>query len=241
MDLPKRTPTPPPLDLRFRMMNLFIKLAPTGWKYWDNGVLFTTYTGNSKPVSVPAPYTWIWAGPEEIEFVDKHPEATSPTAYPRRAARGDRCLCLKKGSEVVSHIWVAGGTCCSLCGFGPKMEITFLPLKPGQAFSYDLFTYSAHRGRRLAILLIELMFQALRNESIKEVLSLVSLDNKPSLRLHLRLSAKPLHMTYGYRIRGWSRTFFGPERDPRLAQWLEQYRPVKRLTRHRPGNRGINR
>jgi len=222
---PKSAAGYPPRDFKFLAMNLVVRLIPTGWKYCGNSVLLKTPIGDSGPVSLPEPYTWTWAGPEEVDFLDRHPEATSSTAYARRAARGDRCLCIKQGSEVVGYRWFKLGTGCILCGFGPDMEITLFPLKPGQAFSYDIYTYRKYRGQGVATMLNKLLYHALREEGIKEVLASVSLANHAALRLNLRLGAQPQHLVYSYRIRGWSKVFLGPEGDRRLIEWMQQFKP----------------
>jgi GNAT superfamily N-acetyltransferase len=214
----------PPRNLKFIAMNLAVRLMPTGWKHWNNDILLKTPIGDSGPISVPKPYTWTWAGPHEIDFLDRHPEATSPTAYARRAARGDRCLCIKQGSEVVCYRWVTLRNACALCGFGPDMEFTFFPLKSGQAFTYDLFTYQKYRGRGIATMLINLLYHILRKEGITEVFGLVSPANRAALRVHLRLGAQPQCMVYNYRIRSWSKTFLGPEGDTRLTEWMQQFK-----------------
>jgi len=222
---PKPATGYPPRDFKFLAMNFAVRLMPTGWKYWGNSILLKTSIGDSGPISVPEPYSWTWAGPEEIKLLDRHPEATSPTAYARRAARGDRCLCIKQGSEVVGYRWFKLGTGCILCGFGPDMEITLFPLKPGQAFSYDLFIYRKYRGQGIATLLNNLLYHVLREEDIKEVLALVSPANHAALRLNLRLGAQPQRLVYTYRIRGWSKVFLGPEGDRRLIEWVQQFKP----------------
>lgn len=223
-DKPEPAAEYPPRDLKFLAMNLAVRLIPTSWKYWGNSVLLKTLIVDAGPVSLPVPFTWTWTGPEEIDYLDRHPEATSPTAYPRRAARGDRCLCIKQGSDVACYRWVTTRSGCILCGFGPKMEITLFPLKPRQAYSYDLYTYQKYRGQGVATMLMKLLFQALRAEGIDEVLSCVSSDNHASLRLQLRLGAQPQRMVYNYRIRSWSKTFLGVERDRRLIDWMQQFR-----------------
>ena len=206
-------------------MNFAVRLMPISWKYWGNSILLKTSIGDSGPISVPEPYKWTWAGPEEINFLDRHSEATSPTAYARRAARGDRCLCIKQGGEIVGYRWLKLGTGCILCGFGTNMEITLFPLKPGQAFSYDLYTYRKYRGQGVATMLNNLLYHVLREEGLKEVLALVSLANHAALRLNLRFGAQPQRLVYSYRIRGWSKAFLGPEGDTRLAEWTQQFKP----------------
>ena len=212
----------PPRDFKFLAMNLAVTLIPTGWKFWANRILLKTSISDSAPISLPEQYKWTWAGPEEIEFVDRHPEATSPTANVRRAAKGDRCLCIKTGPEVACYQWVTRRAACLRCGFGDKMEINVFPLRPGQAFTYDLFTYEKHRHHGIALLLRKLLFHTLREEGIQEVFNLVSPKNHAVLRLHARLGAQPQRMVYSYRIRGWSKTFLGPEGDTRLTEWMQQ-------------------
>jgi len=105
------------------------------------------------------------------------------------------------------------------------MEITLFPLKPGQAFCYDLFTYQKYRGQGIATLLNNLLYHVLREEGIKEVLALVSPANHAALRLNLRLGAQPQRLVYSYRVRRWSKTFLGPEGDTRLFEWTQQFKP----------------
>lgn len=219
----------PPRDRKFLALNLAIRLLPIGWKYWGNSILLKTSIIDSGPISLPEGYKWTWAGPEDIDDLDRHPEATSSTAYARRAARGDRCLCIKQGDEIVGYRWYKLGTGCVLCGFGENMEITLFPLKPDQAFAYDLFTYRKYRGQGVATMLNKLLCHALRMEGIKEVLVLVSLANHAAIRLNLRLGAKPLRLVYCYRIRNWSKVFLGPEEDTRLSEWTQQFMPSSRL------------
>lgn len=214
----------PPLEFKFIAMNLVVSWLPTGWKYCGTSVLLKTPVGESAPVSLPEPYTWTWAGAEEIDFLDRHPEATSRTAYARRAARGDRCLCIKQGAEIVGYRWIKFDTGCVLCGWSPEMEIIPFSLKPDQAYSYDLFTYQKCRGQGVATMLMKILFQVLREEGVKEVLSLVAPTNHASLRLQVRFGAQPQRMVYNYRIRSWSKTFLGPEGDARLSEWMQQFK-----------------
>jgi hypothetical protein len=64
----------------------------------------------------------------------------------------------------------------------------------------------------------------LREEGVKEVLSLVAPTNHASLRLQMRFGAQPQRMVYNYRIRSWSKTFLGPEGDTRLTEWMQQFK-----------------
>ena len=125
----------------------------------------------------------------------------------------------------MGYRWFKLDTGCIMCGFGTNMEISFFPLKPDQAFSYDLYTYRKYRGHGVATMLNNLLYHALREEGIKEVLALVSLANHAALRLNSRLGAQPQRLVYSYRIRSWSKTFLGPEGDRRLIEWMQQFKP----------------
>jgi GNAT superfamily N-acetyltransferase len=204
------------------LLNLIVRLAPTGWKHYHNSILFRGQTAVS-PVVVPASYEWKLAGPKEIQYMDTHPEATSPTAYARRAQMGDRCVCLKQGGELVGYQWIRFKRCCALCGFTDAMELPFLPLAANQAFFYDLYTYKAHRKRGVGTLIRKLADQGLSEMGIDEVLSLVSPQNLPALRLRTLMQEKPDRMVYGYRIRNWHQTFLGPLGDTQLLAWWDQF------------------
>jgi len=105
------------------------------------------------------------------------------------------------------------------------MEIKLFPLKPGQAYAYDVYTYRKYRGRGVGTMLKNLLFQTLQEEGVNEVLALVSPTNHVALRLQMRLGAQPQRMVYSYRIRSWSKTFLGPEGDRRLTEWMQQFKP----------------
>lgn len=216
-------PTYPRRKLWFRMMNGAVGLMPTGWKYWGNSILMATSIVDCKPIRVPEPYRWTWAGPEEIAYIDRHPEATSSSAYTARAARGDRCLCVMLDSDVAGYQWVTRRNGCVMCGFGPRMEIELFPLAPNQAFAYDLYTYRKHRGQGVGTMLKRLLYRSMKDEGVEEVLALVAPDNHAALRLQLQLGAQPDRMVYSYRIRGWSMTCLGPRRDESLTEWMQQF------------------
>jgi len=206
-------------NMFYRMLNLAVRLAPTCWKFYGNTVLFRKTLDNAPPVSLPVPYRWKWASVEEIAFMDKHPEADMPTAYPRRAAYGDRCLCLMKGEELVGYQWISFRSGCTWCDPRPSWEIPFLPLKSTQAFVYDLYAYKPFRGQGLGKLIRRLSFQVLKEQGIEEVFSLVRFDNAIALKVRIRTGEEPERTVNYYRIRGWSKVFLGPPKDPQLMQW----------------------
>lgn len=215
--------TPPSPGFWVRTMNLTVRLAPTGWKHYHNTVLFKNRTAAGGPVVVPAPYRWALAGPAEIRQMDEHPEATSSSAYSRRAARGDLCACLMLDGELLGYQWTRRKSCCALCGFSDRMEFSFLPLAANQAFLYDLYTYEKHRRRGIGILLRKLAYRCLRETGVEEILSLVDPENVPALGIRAALGESPERMVYGYRIRRWNKTFLGRTGDERLARWWDRF------------------
>ena len=216
-------------NLFYRILNLAVRLAPTRWKYYGNTILFRTTLDNVPPVSVPVPYHWKWAGAEEIAFMDKHPEAEMRTAYPRRAAYGDRCVCLMKGEELAGFQWISLRSGCTWCDPRPSWEIPFLPLKATQAFFYDLYVYKQFRGQGLGILLKRLSLRIVKEQGIEEVFALVSCDNLISLKLRIRTGDTPVRTVNFYRIRRWYKLFLGPLKDPQLMQWWTGFSAKKRL------------
>jgi GNAT superfamily N-acetyltransferase len=210
-------------NLFYRMLNLAVRLAPTRWKFYGNTILFRKILDNVPPVSVPEPYRWKWASVEEIAFMDKNPEADMPTAYPRRAAYGDRCLCLMKGEELVGYQWISFRSGCTWCDPLPSWEIPFLPLKATQAFGYDLYVYKQFRGQSLGILIRRLCLRILKEQGIEEVFSLVRFNNVISLKLRIRTGEEPERTVNYYRIRTWKKVFLGPLKTPQLMQWWTRF------------------
>jgi GNAT superfamily N-acetyltransferase len=213
-------PTP---SLRVRLLAQAVRWAPTRWKFYDRSILMRKRLVPADPVSTPPGHRCEWAGEQEIAAIDRHPEATSPTAYPRRFKRGDACLCLMAGDEIVGYRWIARHRSCLYCGFDPRYELGFLPLKPDQAFVYDLYVYKKHRRHGYAALICSHIYEALRQQGVAEAFSLIDPGNRPVIGLNLRLGVEPVCMAYGFRIRQWNTMLLGPESDgPLLKSWFQQ-------------------
>jgi GNAT superfamily N-acetyltransferase len=221
LTLPVSLPAP---GTTVRLLAMLVRLAPTRWKFYDRSILLRKRLVPADPVSTPPGHRWVWAAEPEIAAIDRNPEATSPTAYPRRFKRGDACLCLMAGDEIVGYRWIARHRSCLYCGFGPRYELRFLPLKPDQAFVYDLYVYERYRRHGYAALICNYMFEALRQQGVEEAFSLIDPDNHPVIGLNLRLGAEPVCMAYGFRIRQWSTMLLGPASDgPLLKAWFQQW------------------
>lgn len=213
-----------PYSPALRALSLLVRLAPTGRKFFDESILLRRRYHSAGEISVPDGYRSVWAGPREIEYIDRHEEATSPSAYARRAARGDWCLCLKQGDEIIGYRWATRKSGCVFCGFGPGYELLFFPLQAHQVFVYDSYVYRTYRGRGFSTLIRELFQQAAYHEGVRESYSLVAPENTRSLKLTLLGGSEPLCMAYGFRVRNWSKMILGPSPDEDLERWIDAFK-----------------
>lgn len=213
----------PARPLRFRVMNRIVRYAPVAKKYYHNAILLKKPLDGVESPAIPAGHDFRPATRDDLDFIIRHPEALPAQVYSNRLLRGDRCYCLSDGKEILSYNWVAYSSCCVLCGF--ERGIGFLPLSEGQAFTYDFYTYTARRGGGLGGLMKHLLLQELARQGMREVYTLVMPHGTASLKIHLKLGYEPLRMVYGYRLQGWSRTYYGQPKDkPWLDVWLSRFK-----------------
>jgi Acetyltransferase (GNAT) family len=206
------------------ILSLLVRIAPTGRKFFNPYVVFRReYRHVDEPPALDG-LQGVWAGTQEIEYMDKHPEATSPSAYAKRAARGDMCYCLKRGEELIGYQWVARRSACLYCGFGPGYELLFFPLRSDQAFMYDSYVYRAQQRRGYGTLIRKLVYKEMQRLGIQESYALVALDNVPAMKITLELGDEPWCMAFGVRIRNWSKMMLGPRRDTQLLRWIEEFK-----------------
>jgi hypothetical protein len=208
----------PARPLRFRILNRLVRYAPIARKYAHNAILLRKALDQPQKIDCPAGYSFRAASLDDLDFIRGHPEALAPEVYARRLKRGDRCFCLVQGDEILSYNWVAHSLCCVLCGYDRGIE--FLPLNAGQAFTYDFYTYTTRRGGGFGGLTKTLLLQELARQGIREVLTLVMPYSAASLKIHLKAGYEPLCMVYGYRLLGWSRTYFGKSKE---KAWLDAW------------------
>ena len=207
-----------------RMLSLMVRAAPSGRKFLHRSILLWREYGGAGNAILPDGYQSVWAGPREIAYMDQHPEATSRSAYARRAARGDVCLCLKQGDEVIGYRWATRESACVFCGFGPGYELLFFPLRAHQVFVYDSYVYRAHRGHGFSTIIRSLFQQATYREGVRESYSLVAPENTRSLKLALLGGSEALCMAYGFRVRNWSKMILGPNPDEDLKRWIDAFK-----------------
>lgn len=210
---------PPPRPLHVHLLNVLVRLAPVTRKHHHNSILMRKTLDGLDVVEAPAGHELRLATAADRDAIAAHAEALPGEVYGRRLRRGDRCYCLCAGREVLSYNWVAATQCCVHCGFEEGMD--FLPLRVGQAFTYDFYTYRSRRREGLGRMMKHLLLRELAREGVREVLSLVQPSNTASLAIHLGAGYEPVCLVYGYRLRGWTRTYFErPERRPGLDAWM---------------------
>ena len=206
------------------VLSLFVRFAPTHRKFFSRAIFFRRTYGQMEDIPVPEGLSCAWASTEDIELIDKHPEATSRGANTRRVARGDRCMRLKRGDEILGYQWVTRQAACVFCGFDPGYELLFFPLQADQIFTYDSYVYSAHRRKAYGTVIRRRLHRTLQHEGIREAYSLVAPENTPSISITLQSGFEPWRMAYGVRIRGWSKMILGPEVEPRLLRWIDEFK-----------------
>ena len=205
-------------------LSLLVRCAPTGWKFFNRAILFRRQYDVMDDVPDLDGLIGTWAGAREITFIDQHPEATSCGANARRVARGDRCMCLKRGDEVLGYQWVTQGSACVFCGFDPDYELLFFPLHAHQVFTYDSYVYSDHRRKGYGTIVRRMFHKALRSEGVQEAYSLVAPENTASIGITLQSRFEPWRMAYGFRIHHWTKMILGSETDPQLRHWIDDFK-----------------
>jgi len=221
MDLQHPLPRPNPI---VSILSLMVRAAPTSWKFYNRAILFRRQYGEMDEASLPDGVQSEWAGPKEIEYIDKHPEAPAPGTSARRVARGDMCMCLKRGEEVIGYQWVTRRSACLFCGFSPKYELLFFPLQSHQMFTYDSYTYAAYRRKGYGTVIRRTLHKAMRDAGVQEAYSLVAPENTASISITLQSRFQPWCMAYGFRVRGWSKMILGPHPDAELSQWINAFK-----------------
>lgn len=212
----------PGRSLWVRALNLMVRLAPVHSKYYLNSILLRKSLTGLSAVPASSEYQFVWAGPEDVRFIMAHSEALQDHVYDKRVTNGDRCFCVKQGSEIVSYNWIRFTSCCALCGF--DRGLTFFPLQSDQAFTYDFYTYSKYRGKHIGRLLKMHLLHALNEIGINEVYTLVRPDNEISMKIQLRLGYEPVQMIFGYQILKCKKVLYGSARDnQRMNQWTQRF------------------
>ena len=129
----------------------------------------------------------------EIEEICHSPEGKE-LEMDREKLLGDDCRCfaLKHDDEVVSYM---------LCNFRQcDSRLVSYPLKEGEVYLTDAYTFTAHRGKNLAAILEYELYKQLNAMGQKKYHSINVLYNTPGLRFKEKLQAKPVTLCLFIRL-----------------------------------------
>jgi len=116
---------------------------------------------------------------EDLDFIALTDELEAKFCQ-RSLESGATGLAALKDNQLAAYIW-----------FAPKVDLylhqIYLPLAPGEVYSFNSVTLPAFRRQGIQSTLYHWMFQLLCERGYKRVLTLVGLDNYPSLQMNSRL------------------------------------------------------
>lgn len=129
----------------------------------------------------------------EIAKICRSPEGKE-LEMDREKLLGDDCRCfaLKHDGEVVSYM---------LCNFRQcDSRLVSYPLKEGEVYLTDAYTFNAYRGKNLAAVLEYELYKQLIAMGQKKYHSINVLYNAPGLRFKEKLQAKPVKLCLFIRL-----------------------------------------
>lgn len=122
----------------------------------------------------------------EIEDIYNHPESKSMDAEKNNDLK-EKCLCfaLKINGEIVSYSWFNLKRC---------HEVYPFPLKDDEAYGTGLFTFKAHRGLNLALLLKSAQYKELIKLGRKKIIGMTNVLNTPAIRFERKKGGSPINL-----------------------------------------------
>lgn len=138
-------------------------------------------------VALPAGFDFGVLGADELQRVSQHPERAgyvSAGFVLNCLARGDVCLCVRRGEEIVALAW-------------HSLTLNHSPHWPGalgadEAYLYDMYVFEAWRGHELAPALRLHSYQVLAALGRSRFYSITECHNRASLRFKRKLGARIL-------------------------------------------------
>ncbi|MES2123339.1 MAG: GNAT family N-acetyltransferase [Gemmatimonadota bacterium] len=138
---------------------------------------------------LPAGFTFAEFGEREIDeiaaFREYGDEVTGPAPL-ENLRRGDRCLGIRRGDEIVAFSWF------SL--IGSKSELYASPLGPNEAYLFNIYVKPSIRGQNLAVKLRHHSYEVLREAGRTRFYSLTQASNKASWRFKQKLGAEKVFL-----------------------------------------------
>lgn len=126
------------------------------------------------------------------------------------------CLMAIKEGKLAAYGWFSTQV-------EPALERTYVPLSEGDIYIFDLYTLPDFRRQGIQGRLVKEMLNLAGAEGYKRALSLVSIDNIPSIRLHEKLGFEVLSRFRKIRFLGFVRFTFRPNifgKAGDIIRWL---------------------
>jgi GNAT superfamily N-acetyltransferase len=232
----------PAFPFRVRLLNGLVKyfprrLVPAGAclelsKFVAHPTLLSRTLSDKDRFNLPAEFELKIASDQEVSQLACHAEGLPLDVYQKRLHEGDKCICLYHQNELVSYNWLAFVRAGIFLGLDKQINI--MRLKANQVFTYDFYTYNAHRNRGYGKLLKSGIFQFALSERIHEVLTCVHADNAASLAVHIKQGYNLKSMVFCARIMDWTVSFLStPIQTSRYQAWFDRYKEDQtRKARH---------
>lgn len=229
----------PAYPLRVRLLNGLVKyfprrLVPAGMcqelsKFVAHPCLLNRSISDRDKFSLPAEFELKIASAQELAQLAGHSEGLPADVYQKRMLQGDKCICLYHQNELVSYNWLAFVRAGIFLGL--DKQINMMMLESNQVFTYDFYTYKAHRNRGYGKLLKSAIFQFALSEGIQEIITCVHADNAASLAVHIKQGYNLKSMVFCARIMDWTVSFLStPHQTSRYLAWFGRYKEQQTRT-----------
>lgn len=134
---------------------------------------------------LPDGFTFAEFGAREVEeiaaFREHGDEVTAPGLL-ENLSRGDRCLGILRGEEIVAFSWFSVER--------SRSELYTVFMGPGEAYLFNIYVKPTIRGQNLAVILRHRSYEVLREIGRDTFYSLTQVSNKPSWRFKQKLGAE---------------------------------------------------
>ncbi len=123
--------------------------------------------------------------------------------YESLLAKGRSCIAARLDDELAAYGWFTSQV-------EPAVERTYVPLAPGDVFIFDLFTRPEFRRRGIQSAVLGRILALGREKGYTRALSLVRVNNAPSLNLHTKLGFQTICRLSQTRVLTLVRFYFRP-------------------------------
>jgi ribosomal protein S18 acetylase RimI-like enzyme len=156
------------------------------------------------------------AGLDDLHFFETVQTHSDVLWYQLLLERERSCIMALKNNQLVAHGWFTSQ-------LDPVVERTYVPLAADEIFVYDLYTRPAFRRQGIQSGLLQHILELAGKRGCKRALSLVEVDNDPSVNLHEKLGFQVISRFTKVRILGLVRFYFRPNpfgKAGNLIRWL---------------------